>query len=89
MEQPIRRVRHLVVVVWIAQAEEAQKVLVDQIEVPETMHVAEGGVIAHRVALVGICQAAEDVPGSGDGHKQQETGDRLHLAPASPLAGKK
>ena len=56
VRQPIAGSGHLVVVVRIAQAKKAQVVLVDQVEVPETVHVADGRMVAHRVPLVGISQ---------------------------------
>ena len=61
--------------------------LVDEVEVKEAVDVAEGGMVADSVSLIGIGQAAENVPGRGDGQKEQRAGDRLQLAPAPPLAG--
>jgi hypothetical protein len=89
MQQPVSGEGQLVVVVRVAQAEEAQEVLVDEVEVEEAVDVADGGVVADGMALVGIGEAAEDVPGRGDGQKQQRSGDGLQLAPATPLAGEK
>ena len=87
MQQPVRGKGQLVVVVRVAQAEEAQEVLVDEVEVQEAVDVAEGGVVADGVALIGIGEAAENVPGRGDGQKEQRAGDGLEAAPAPPLAG--
>ena len=66
MQKPIAAVRKLVVVVRIAQAEEAQYMLVDEIEVEEPVHIAHRGMVAHRVALVGIGQSAKNVPRRGN-----------------------
>jgi hypothetical protein len=73
--------------VRVAQREEAQVVLVDEVEVEEAVDVADGGVIADGVSLVGIGEAAEDVPGRGDGQEEQRAGEEAQLAPATPLAG--
>ena len=89
VQQPVGKAGQLVVVVRVAQAEEAQVMLVDEVEVKEAVDVAEGGVVADGVALVGIGQPAENVPGRGDGQKNQRAGDRLQLAPAPPQAGDK
>ena len=66
VSQPIHGKGHLVVVVRIALAEEAEDVLIDEVEVEETVDIAHGGVIADGVSLVGIVDAAKDVPGGGD-----------------------
>jgi len=87
VEEPVRIAGELVVVVGVAQGEEAQEVLVDEVEVEEAVDVAEGGVVADGVALVRIGEAAEDVPGGGDGQEEQQAGDGLELPPAAPLAG--
>ena len=62
--------------------------LVDEIEVPEAVHIAQGGVVAHCVSLVGIGEAAKNVPRRGDGEKQQEPSYGLERAPTAPLARK-
>ncbi len=49
------------------------------------MDVADGGVVADGVTLVGIGKAAEDVPGRGDRKKKQKACDGLQRAPAPPL----
>ena len=87
MQQPVGGEGQLVVVVRVALAEEAQEVLVDEVEVEEAVDVAQGGVVADGVALVGVGDAAEDVPGRGDEQKEQSAGDGLEDAPAAPLAG--
>src|SRR5215469_8941348 len=86
MRQPVPGEGHLVVVVREALAEEAQHVFVDEVEVPEAVDVAGGGLIADGVALVRIREAGEDVPRRSDGEIEQDSCDRLHLAPAAPLA---
>jgi hypothetical protein len=88
VQQPVgMRKGQLVVVVRVAQAEEAEQVLVDEVEVEEAVDVADGGVVADGVALVGVVDAAEDVPGRGDEQKEQDAGEGLENAPAAPLAG--
>ena len=59
---------------------------VDEVEVPEAMDIAGGGVIADGMALIGIGEAGEDVPGRGDGQIQQQSRKGFELAPAPPLA---
>ena len=70
----------------VAQAEEAQEVLVDEVEVEEAVDVAEGGVVADGVALVGIGGRRGCARGRR-WQEEQEAGDGLELAPATPLAG--
>jgi hypothetical protein len=67
VEEPVGEGGELVVVVWIALAEEAEEVLVDEVEPPEAVDVAEGGDVADLMALAGVGEADEDVPGGGDG----------------------
>jgi hypothetical protein len=73
--------------VWVALAEEAEHVLVDEVEVEEAVNIADGGVVAEGMSLVGVGESAEDVPGSGDEQEQDEPGDGFERAPATPLAG--
>ena len=87
MEQPVGDERKLVVVVRVAQAEEAQEVFIHKIKVEEAVDVSDGGVVADGVSLVRIGEAAEDVPGRGDEQEEQESRDGLEVAPATPLAG--
>ncbi len=86
MREPIPGKGHFVVVVRKAPAQKAQDVLVDEIEVPEAVHISWGGVIADGMSLVGVCEAAENVPRSRDGKEKQHAGDRFQFAPATPLA---
>ena len=72
MQQPVRRERQLVVVVRIALAEKAQKMFVDEVEVPEAVHIAGRGMVADRMSLVGIRDARQNVPRRGNGKKQQQ-----------------
>ena len=67
VEEPVGEGGELVVVVGIALAEEAEDVLVDEVEVPPAVDVAEGGDVADGMAFAGVGEADEDVPGSGDG----------------------
>src|SRR6185437_5191426 len=56
---------HLVVVAWIALTEEAQDVLVDEIEIEEPVNIVLRRDVADRMPLIGIMQASENVPGCG------------------------
>jgi hypothetical protein len=62
-------------------------VLVDEVEVEESVDVAGSGDVADRVAVVGVGEAGEDVPGRADGEEDEESGEEMELAPAPPLAG--
>ena len=87
VEEPVGGKRQLVVVVRVSLTKEAQVMLVDEVEVPETVDVADGGVVADGVPLVGIGQSAKDVPGRGDGEEKQRAGYGLQKPPAAPQAG--
>ncbi len=71
VEEPVGGGGELVVVVRVAFAEEAQNMLVDEIEVPPAMHVAEGGNVAVGMAFAGVGKAYEDVPRGGDGEEEE------------------
>ena len=86
MRQPVHRERHFVVVVWEAAADEAQGMFVDEVEVPEAVNVSEGGMIADGMSLIGVREAAEDVPRSRDGKIKQDAGEWLQFAPATPVS---
>src|SRR5579862_1667665 len=86
MRQPIGGGGHFVVVVGIAFTEEAKEVLVDEIEVPETVDIAGRGMVADGMTLVRIGKTAEDVPGSGDCEVEKNSCERFELPPAAPLA---
>ncbi len=45
--------------------------LVDEEEVPETVDISQRRVVADRMSLVGVGQAAQDMPRRGNGQKQQ------------------
>ena len=45
--------------------------LVDEVEIPEAVHISGRGMIADGMALVGIGKAAENVPRRGDGEEEQ------------------
>ena len=47
--------------------------LVDEVEVEESVDVADGGVVADRMTLIGIGEAAEDVPRGGNRQEEQES----------------
>ena len=86
VEQPVGGEGQPVVVVRVALAEETEEVLVDEVEIPEPVDVAERRVIADGMSLVGIGEAGEDVPGRGDGQVEQDSAEGLELTPAAPLA---
>src|SRR6185437_13285945 len=82
--QPVPERRHAVVIVRKARPKKPENVLVEEVKVPESVHVSRGGMIAHRVALIGICQASEDVPRRGDREEQQDSAEWLQIAPPPP-----
>ncbi len=77
MEAPEEVAGELVVVHGDALAEEAQEVLVDEVEPEEAV----------AVHAAGVAEAGEDVPGGGDGEEEQNAGEGLEGAPVSVLAG--
>ncbi len=87
MEEPVGEGGELVVVVGIALAEEAEDMLVDEVEVPPAVDVAEGGDVAVGMAFAAIGVAYEDVPRCGDREEEQRAGEGLEVAPATVLAG--
>jgi len=87
MRKPVHEERHFVVVVGESAADEAEEVLVDEVEVPEAVDVSDGRVIADGMALIGIAQAAEDVPRSSYGEIEKDAGEGLEFAPAPPVSG--
>ena len=70
----------LVVVHGEALAEETEEVLVDEVEPEEAVAMAEEG-------AVGVAEAGEDVPGSGDREEEGGSGEGFQLAEGAPLAG--
>ena len=76
VEAPEEIAGELVVVHWIALAEEAQEVLVDEVEPEEAV----------AVHAAGVAQASEDVPWRGDG-EEEKAGEGFELAPSSLFAG--
>src|SRR6185437_8781770 len=86
LTEPVCEPRLLVVVVRVALAEKAQEMLVDEIKVEESVDVAGCGDVADGVAVVGIAQAAQDVPGRSDCKEEQDAGEEAHLAPAAPFS---
>ena len=77
MEGPVEGGGELVVVAWDAAAEEAEDVLVDEVEPEEA--VAVGG--------SGVAQAGEDVPGRGDGEEEEGAGEGFEATPVAEFAG--
>src|SRR5579875_706075 len=75
----------LVVVVRIALAQEAQKMLVDEIKIEKAVYVSGRGDIADRIPLVRIAKARQNVPRRGNGQKEQETGQKTKLPPLAPF----
>ena len=77
MEGPVEGGGELVVVAGDAAAEEAEDVLVDEVEPEEAV----------AVHASGVAQAGEDVPGGGDGEEEQRAGEGFELAPVAEFAG--
>ena len=77
MEAPEEVAGELVVVHGDALAEEAQEVLVDEVEPEEAV----------AVHAAGVAEAGEDVPGSCDGEEEQSASDGLEGAPVLVVAG--
>ena len=86
MEQPVGRCGQFVIVVRVARAQKTEDVLIKEVEVPESMDVAQHGMVAEWVSLVGIGESGQNVPRRGDGQKQQQAREGLQIPPASPLA---
>ena len=89
VQQPVPEHRQLVEVMREARPGKAEEVLVDEVEVPEAVHVAGGGMVADGKALIGIGQPGQNVPGRGNGQEQNQSCDRLQLPPAPPLPAQK
>ena len=88
MQAPVEDKGEFVVVDGITPAKKAQHLLVDEVEIEESVHVARGGNVAHGVACAGIAQSGEDVPWRGDGKEEQNAREQAELTPAAPIAGK-
>ena len=71
MQAPEEVAGELVVVLGEALAEEAEEVLVDEVEPEEAV----------AVHAAGVAQAGEDVPGGGDGEEEERAGEGLEAAP--------
>ncbi len=67
MEGPVEVAGELVVVAGDAAAEEAEDVLVDEVEPEEAV----------AVGAAGVAQAGEDVPRGGDGEEEEGAGEGL------------
>src|SRR5277367_3264823 len=78
VQQPVSDEWQAAIVMRIAGAEETEKVLVEEIEVPEAMHIAECRDVADRMALVWVSEAGENVPWRSDGQKKQQAGEWLN-----------
>jgi hypothetical protein len=77
MERPVQIRGELVVVAGDTAAEEAEDVLVDEVEPEEAV----------AVGAAGVAEAGEDVPGGGDRQEEEETGDRVEAAYSVELVG--
>src|SRR5208283_29908 len=77
VEAPVEGAGELVVVARDAAAEEAEDVLVDEVE-PEEAVAVNGS---------GVAQAGEDVPGRGDGEQQKSAGEGFEATPVAEFAG--
>ncbi len=75
----------LVVVMRVALAEETQHVLVDEVEVEESMYMPEGGYIAMWTAMVRIAQRRHHVPRCSNRQEEQYAGQQPELAPPPPV----
>ena len=79
VEAPVEVAGELVVVRRDAAAEEAEDVLVDEVEPEEAV----------AVHAAGVAQAGEDVPGGGDGEEEQGAGEGFEAAPVAVFAGER
>ncbi len=77
VEGPVEVAGELVVVAGDAAAEEAEDVLVDEVEPEEAV----------AVGAAGVAQAGEDVPRGGYGEEEKDAGEGLERAPAVELVG--
>ncbi len=77
VEGPVEVAGELVVVAGDAAAEEAEDVLVDEVEPEEAV----------AVGTAGVAEAGEDVPGGGDGEEEEGSGEGAETAPLVELAG--
>jgi hypothetical protein len=73
VEAPVEGTGELVVVARDAAAEEAEDVLVDEVEPEEAV----------AVEASGVAQTGKDVPGGGDGEKQEGSSEGFQLAPVA------
>ncbi len=74
---PVESCGELVVVAGDAAAEEAEDVLVDEVEPEEAVAVGSSG----------VAEAGEDVPRGGYGEEEKDAGEGAKAAPEMDLAG--
>ncbi len=96
-ETPEEPERGGVVVVWDAEVEVAEQVLVHEVEPEPAADVAVGGegddpvaveeVEGRGMALGGVGEAGEDVPRGGDNEEEQDGSDEMEFAEAGDRAG--
>ena len=79
VEAPVEGGGELVVVARDAAAEEAEDMLVDEVEPEEAV----------AVDAPGVAQAGEDVPGGGDEEKEERAGEWFEAAPVAEFAGER
>ena len=77
VERPVEEAGELVVVARDAAAEEAEDVLVDEVEPEEAV----------AVCAAGVAEAGEDVPGGGDEEEESDAGEGAEAAPVFVVAG--
>src|ERR1700761_1052052 len=61
--------------------------LVDEVEVEESVDISHRGDVAHRVTRARITQAGKDMPRRRNGDEEQKAGAQAELSPAPPIAG--
>jgi hypothetical protein len=77
VQRPVKCRGELVVVAGDAFAEEAEDVLVDEVEPEETV----------AVRCAGVAQPGEDMPRSGDRQEEQRAGDGRETPPLRECSG--
>ena len=88
VKTPEQRGRQLVVVVREALSEKAQNMLVDEIEVEESVNVSRRRNVADRMSMIRIAQPGENMPRRCDRKKQKTAGKDAEFPPAPPLSRK-
>src|SRR5580704_9314769 len=87
VQTPVENKGQLVVVHWIAFAQETQHLLVDEVEIEKAVDITGGRNIADGVTGAGIAQPGENVPGGSNGQEEKNSGEQAELTPAAPISG--